>query len=907
MWATTTGTTTPPSPSLCEPVSQNPATSPSIDAKKDQDVMQVLIKHLTHLLEQTAYFDALAERALSALRELEAACSFGLPTSTSEAASTETNGASSGPAQPIRAALHASFLLLLAANAHIVEHGKQDWGEELQGIDRDELKLLLEMYAAPSGPLSTSMPSSASTQDGDVLAVQKKSPDGTQMTHEQEEQWSAELDAKNRRQSWAAPYSPPLPTHAEDPERHRTPVRSSRMSHVSSSSPSAATGQSGGGLTNIRRKNSRRRQSEQLDLSHSTPPPLHHSQAHLERSHSDSPRAGLAVSAGLRLSLSTPSHSLPSRSHMQAFSSPVLPGAASPDAGHLPRSPLAESIPLSSEAMRRVQSDHATTSFALQGVTNNNRAPRRPLSLPPGVWGERDNAKQETAQRKERRHSSYYKQFYPTLAHARSQSPAYPRLANSHLHPSPHIFPTGFFSDPEVYPSAVKQTPPNRYTLEGLQAAHDRVQRARKEFLCYLLALKSPSTIEPAALARTAAALAKWVQDMASSLSTATADLSRACDEELGPTSQVFMFCPDDDEMGPSTLAKKALGTPSIGGEAFSFPGQYPSRPLIEIDPATPPQKTHGRSSSTSRRQGQREQIEQRNYAPRDPRTLGERAGHAAFVDSSVRINAALRRIAATIRVNRRDVDLVMASSSSEADASGQDDLDRIASAHNGMRHDLDSLLREWEAGRVALRQMAEGRRQQPSSRRRHHHRGTEEEHPSFRHSTSPSLAGTPPDLASLVRRTNSNSKRGSVSSVLSSDLETPPMQSLSPPPNLYPLHTAEPLLRSGGDHDVSQLLLDQTSPKHLPPPGMQELLFETVVASDKDEEDAGVKVRKVSRDERIRLAKLKRGKSELVVRERGEQPLAKMELVTELKDVMALLRYVDPAAPLWTCGLGRG
>lgn len=418
----------------------------------------------------------------------------------------------------------------------------------------------------------------------------------------------------------------------------------------------------------------------------------------------------------------------------------------------------------------------------------------------------------------------------------------------------------------------------DRLSLAGLRNSTENMHRERKRFLCHLLALKRDT--ESRTYLPAISVLHGAVHELHSVFQDEAKALRLAVEEEFGSeSSAVLLLSPGLIETPRAAASEKKI----------YIPGSYPNSPVIEIDSASSPPRRQRPSPSPLRRSFSRSRSasQTHDFAPRDPVGPLERQGRDAYLESYSALHANLRHIAARLHVEKIDLDR-----ENEQGRSGSDDTDgelrRLIAAHESLKSDLDDLVSEWNAGRVALRQIAEGRRNALDTRRRLSAEGGQDSAAAGaemdRSMSSTRGRATP----ALSNEGDDESKRGSVSSVLSSeDIDPPTPEGGSPP------HSSRGAKQGRRAYDVSTLLLEQTNPTHLPPFGMEEQLFE---AFTEPAMARSIGKPKLSREERIALAKLKREQEQTEPEEKlakdGEyQPAAQRELVAELKDVMSLLK----------------
>lgn len=440
--------------------------------------------------------------------------------------------------------------------------------------------------------------------------------------------------------------------------------------------------------------------------------------------------------------------------------------------------------------------------------------------------------------------------------------------------------------------------PRSKFAVDSLREGSDKVSRLERALVCHLLAIKYSSN-SSRRLELTLSALIKTVEGLNACINVETTTLSQTMWEEFEGTSQAKVV-----EPGGTTApaASVLLATPVTSGLPFQstpkrssliacLPGSYPSSPVIEVDPATPPSDSSTKQTPQGSYFRQFDDIDvsseqEQNFAPRDPFSAPEKNGRAALAESHVELNAALRSIATKMYMERQDLkDYFQATQSgSEAAAVQHHLLQQLEARQESLRLDLQGLLRAWEDGRVSLRQIKLGQQRRiagPTS-------GILRRQMSSEASDYDDAEGEP----SLMSASAELRQHGSISSVLSSGNE----DSLSTPA-VSPVSQAvhQPV-------NISELLLDSVDPAQLPRYGMQEQLYEAYVGQEDGEYNATALGKgKLSREERIALAKAKRAET----RERPAQlpePQANADLINELKDMVALLRYVQSSA----CNLYR-
>jgi hypothetical protein len=423
----------------------------------------------------------------------------------------------------------------------------------------------------------------------------------------------------------------------------------------------------------------------------------------------------------------------------------------------------------------------------------------------------------------------------------------------------------------------------SKFDLISLRESSQNVSTLERALVCHLLALKY-SSLSTSKLQAVLRVLVEVVDGINSTINTETTSLSQTMWEEFEDTPNE----PDAAEMGSTAPAASVLlatpmtsspfqSTPQRHSFIACLPGSYPSSPMIEVDPATPPSDVAKQVSDGSFFPIFEQNEVQPNFAPREPFSSAEQSGRNALGETHFQLNAALRTIATKLYMERQDLKEYFNNpqNSDGDDPSRQNTLEQMEARHESLRTDLQTLMKSWEEGRATFRQMKEGRQRRLEGPRasRTKDRQTSSDTSEYDNAEEePSLLSTSAELE----------KYGSVSSVLSSGNE----DSLSTPA-LSPISQAthQPM-------NIADLLLDSNNTQYLPRFGMQEQLFEACVDNEESDNTVEKGKGKFSREERIALAKAKRleNKEQSVV---VSEPQANAELISELKDMVALLRYV--------------
>lgn len=469
-----------------------------------------------------------------------------------------------------------------------------------------------------------------------------------------------------------------------------------------------------------------------------------------------------------------------------------------------------------------------------------------------------------------------------------------PVLSSSPARRSPHMVesPAASFRSRKNQQHSQQIPAPRRtkskFAVSSLRESSEQVSTLERALVCHLLALKY-SSVSSQRLRRVLAALMNLVEGVNACINSETASLTQTMWEEFedGPakasSEEAGTTAPPASVLlaTPMTSSSPFQSTPKRGSFIALLPGSYPSSPIIEVDPATPPleKAKHTPQGSFFRRFDHDEVSEQvQDFAPREPFSSTEQSGRKSLSDSHVELNAALRSIATKVYMERQDLkEYFDATKAGPTEIAAQQYmLQQMELRQESLRTDLQSLLRAWEEGRASLRQIKEGRQRRIQGAQAT--RGAEGQEASSDVSEYDNAEEEP----SLMSASAELEKHGSISSVLSSgnedSLSTPALSPLSPA-TYQPLH-------------VSELLLDSIDPSQLPRYGMQEQLFETYVGGDEDQRKKGKSNGTFTREERIALAKAKRLENKEKLRSVSE-PQANAELISELKDMVALLRYV--------------
>ena len=476
--------------------------------------------------------------------------------------------------------------------------------------------------------------------------------------------------------------------------------------------------------------------------------------------------------------------------------------------------------------------------------------------------------------------------------------------------------------------------------LFALAARGTEEKRMRREMICYLLAVQYADTVPPAAagqadeadkvrqarneaVVRFLLAFRQAVMDLVKVLSNESSALSAALAAEFGPSAAAVLAPPLSPL--PATPRRNSVRarrssrsrTPARErGLQIDFPGQYPRSPLIEVDPATPPASLSPRQHALlDEREGKEypfgsaesaaETINTAtaasNFAPRDPLSSEERQADATLAAAAQSSQKALQAIAAKMYLERKDLQKhISAMQESGLDSHPSSSrLTELTQRHESMRQDLEVLLKDWNEGRAALRRL-----QEANLKREKQTEGAREQRAAEQDAgTVQTSAGsrTTPDLGDASDVSSSAlGKRDSTSSTLSATSDGDTLRTPATSPRHQPMHPGrpqDPRSRNGNgkaavdETDVTQLLLDQTNPRHLPPPGLQEQLYEAFASENVARVSQSSADAKLSREKRIALARQKRTRQDGADGELQSQPLSQLELVSELKDVMAVLR----------------
>jgi len=234
-------------------------------------------------------------------------------------------------------------------------------------------------------------------------------------------------------------------------------------------------------------------------------------------------------------------------------------------------------------------------------------------------------------------------------------------------------------------------------------------------------------------------------------------------------------------------------------------------------------------------------------------------------------------------------------------DTADEEYLSELLQRQEELRTNAQSLLGQIDIGRLALRRIRDTSRTSASSSGRNR---SEQEKQEERNNGEDQEEDKDVS-ADMTFSDDFLNKRGSLSSTLSSSnndelINTPPLKPSFGNPEIS---LSSSTSSSAGIHDarntISQLLLDPSNPNAKDMPAFlnfQEKLYETYTAPAVTAVEQTVRNKnKLSREERIALTKAKREAlhdGDAAGAEEGPaQPLAKLELVQELKDVVKILR----------------
>jgi hypothetical protein len=310
---------------------------------------------------------------------------------------------------------------------------------------------------------------------------------------------------------------------------------------------------------------------------------------------------------------------------------------------------------------------------------------------------------------------------------------------------------------------------------------------------------------------------------------------------------------------------------------------------MIELETATPsPDETisspFGQQQASHTQQSQKETV--MDFAPRNPLSAEEARARAVLAEASNTSQVVLSTIAAKAYHERQQLDMYFGSPVNASESRHQAQLASILDRHDSIRGDLDSLYNQWNEARVALRQLqlVQDKKCSNGVASVSSDTGRELLHASTSSSQTPELVGAM--SASLGKRDSTASTLSTNSGTDGDALATPATS-----PHTGPDYGHDRSAK-GRYADITQLLLDQTNPRHLPPPGLEEQLYEAFSGNDEKPDSRG----RLSREERIALARQRRLEETKRSSEVSAQAQPQMELVNELKDVMALLKYVCSA-----------
>lgn len=417
----------------------------------------------------------------------------------------------------------------------------------------------------------------------------------------------------------------------------------------------------------------------------------------------------------------------------------------------------------------------------------------------------------------------------------------------------------------------------SKFDLLSLRERSQDVSTLERALVCHLLALKY-SSLSPSKLKAVLQVLVELVEGINSTVNTETSSLSQTMWEEFEESPNK----PEGTEIGSTApSASILLATPMTSSPFHStpqrqsyiacLPGSYPSSPMIEVDPATPPPDIGQQVSQGSFFPTFEQNENQPNFAPREPFSAAEQNGSNALAETHLQLNAALRTVATKLYMERQDLKEYFNNPLNSV--GGVSTLEQMEARHESLRTDLQTLMKSWEEGRATFRQMKEGRQRRLEGPRAS--RDTDRQV-----SSDTSEYDNAEEEPSLLSISAELEKYGSISSVLSSGNE----DSLSTPA-LSPVSQAtyQPM-------NIAELLLDSNGPQYLPRYGMQEQLYESYVDNEDNNKTNGKCKGKFSREERIALAKAKRLEKEEQSAAVSD-PQANAELISELKDMVALLR----------------
>lgn len=443
--------------------------------------------------------------------------------------------------------------------------------------------------------------------------------------------------------------------------------------------------------------------------------------------------------------------------------------------------------------------------------------------------------------------------------------------------------------------SQVQPRAEHRYGVNQLLSKRQDQAQLCRELLCILLALRWPGGIS-----NDTRQLWHRMHSLFESYTRASSDLVKTLRAERSSLQQAL-----EKEFGKEGIATIAPMSPYAsaglrtlksdrptlhrrsGGLQIRFPGSFPSSPIIELDPATPsPDEDTFLATSVDDEAmlaGRSDPAGAADFAPREPLSAQERKAKVALMASLDARRQALSSAAAKLYLQRSQVESYFREVPTLEHEQAESRLHSIISTNESARQETDVFIAEWNDSRVALRQLqAELDRKQSKVKIPLGNVNRDVLYASSTSSQTPDLVGDLPSSTSLGKRDSTASTLSTTSGTDGDHLATP---ATSP-------HTGPDFGQSKrgavANSDISQLLLDQTNPRHLPPPGLEEQLFEAFSGSDDrpTRPPGGAS----SREERIALARQRRKQQEDTVAD--VPPPAQSELVSELKDVMAILRY---------------
>ncbi|KAL7004624.1 hypothetical protein EMMF5_005808 [Cystobasidiomycetes sp. EMM_F5] len=400
-----------------------------------------------------------------------------------------------------------------------------------------------------------------------------------------------------------------------------------------------------------------------------------------------------------------------------------------------------------------------------------------------------------------------------------------------------------------------------------------RMLHGRNALLCLVLAIRPVDTSTEAFKSNTTSLHGTALGSMIKLLLGSVSHLQAACTE----TRHRLESALQERDQSASLANQVSVQSPHTGGLRITLPGTYPDFRLD--DSPTTLQRPLMRSTrsayqSTKRISGSplsahSEYAEEQNFAPRETVSQADQESRNAYMTASARSISALQSVISKIREQQHCVDALLASRAHREDNAVTSHLEAsINTATADTRQMLAEFQAQWHAASVSSRQIV------PSK-------------------SLPAVEGSDsntPDLSLSVGTSCSAASeplrfRKSLSSSTSSDeVDTPPVLS--------------PDLRRESQNDIHQLLLEQTNPQHLPPAGLEELLFESTMQDEARITNASALAKqKLSRDDRIALMKKRRtttiyGKPQTEASLEQTQAMADRDLVDELKGVITLLKW---------------